>query len=63
MQRQRKGFRVYFIPFLIMDNSYKNSILNCVFHLNVYDPNTSNNVSFYYLIKHQILHIVIIAIL
>ena len=54
------------MSFLLPDNGSKNSILNRVLKLNlvqqkVFHPNTLNNVSFYWLIKHWILHIACIS--
>ena len=52
-------FRVYFRPSLLPDNGSKNSILNWVLKLKLVQQNffNPNNVSFYSLIKHWILHI------
>ena len=52
--------RVYFGPFLLLDNSSKNSILNWILKLNLVQQlflnlNAPNNASFYHLTKHWIL--------
>ena len=57
---------IYGRPFLLPDNGSRNSIFNLVLKLNLvqqifFNPNTPNNVSFYCLTKHWILHIACIS--